>query len=89
MWQSFVNRFYLLLIRKEGRSSSRSNFQQCLDDRDCYIAAELEIDSVDDKGHVFNIGDGKDYGGYVNRALEPEIPYSAEVVVVVISAKVR
>ena len=85
----FVCRSYLLLIRKERTASSRSSFQQCKDDRDCYIAAELKSEIVDNKGDIFYIGDEKEYGEYVNRALEPETRYSAEVIVVAFSAKVR
>ena len=79
----------MLQIRKEWSASSRSNFQQCKDDRDCYITAQLESELVEDEGHIFNIGDEKEYGEYVNKPLEPEISYSAEVIVVVVSDEVR
>ena len=77
------------MIRKQPTVSKRSNPQTCQDENDCYIAAELESEIVDNEGYIFYIGDRKEYGEYVNRALEPEIPYFAEVVVVALSAKVR
>ena len=77
------------MIRKQPTVSKRSILQKCQDENDCYVAAELESEIVDNEGYIFYIGDRKEYGEYVNRALEPETRYSAEVIVVAFSAKVR
>ena len=70
-------------MRKQPAVKKRTTVQKCTDDNDCYIAAELESQLVDYDGYTFYIGDGKEYGGYINRALEPGVSYSAEIAITI------
>ena len=79
---------YLILVRKQPALSKRSTVQKCTDDNDCYIAAELESQLTNGDGYTFYIGDGKEYGGYINRALEPGVSYSAEIAITIALLKV-
>ena len=44
----------------------------------CYITAELDSKLIDD-GYILYIGDGKEYGGYINKPLRPLTSYSIEL----------
>ena len=76
-----------MLISKIPTLSKRLTVQKCEDDNDCYIAAELDSKLVDDDGYTFYIGDGKEYGGYINGALEPGVSYSAEIAMIILLPK--
>ena len=75
-------------MRKQPAVSKRSTVQKCTDDYDCYIAAELESQVINADGYIFYIGDEKEYGGYINRALEPGVSYSAEIAITIALPKV-
>ena len=77
-----------MLINKIPTLSKRLTVLKCTDDNDCYIAAELESQLINADGYTFYIGDGKEYGGYINRALEPGVSYSAEIAITIALLKV-
>ena len=74
-------------MRKQPAVNKRSTVQKCTDDNDCYIAAELESKVINADGYIFYIGDGKEYGGYINGALEPGVSYSAEIAMIILLPK--
>ena len=55
----------------------------------CYITAEPDSKLIDDDGHIFYIGDGKEYGGYINKPLRPLTSYSIELVLSVYMEQVN
>ena len=55
----------------------------------CYITAEIDSKLIDDDGYIFYIGDGKEYGGYINKPLRPLTSYSIELVLSVYMEQVN
>ena len=49
----------------------------------CYITAELNSSLITNEGYEFNIGDGKNYGGYNNTRLTVGVEYLVSIGVII------
>ena len=75
-------RSYLVVVRQQTFSNTIGTVQvECNMGNYCYIAARLDSNLINEDGYIFYIGDGKEYGGHVNKPLQPLAFYSAEIAV--------